>query len=115
MVVVPKQDGNLRLCGDFKVTINSALDIDQYPLPKPADIFATLSGGQRFTTLDLTHAYNQLQLDEESRKFATINTHQGLYRYTRLPLHRLLLCFNALWMQFYRVWMELLVTLMTFW
>ena len=85
VVIVPKQDGNLRLCGDFKVTINSVMDIDQYPLPKPADIFATLSGGQRFTTLDLSHAYNQLQVDEESRKFLTINTHQGLYRYTRLP------------------------------
>ena len=47
VVIVPKQDGNLRLCGDFKVTINSVMDIDQYPLPKPADIFATLSGGQR--------------------------------------------------------------------
>ena len=55
VVVVPKQDGNLRLCGDFKVTVNAALDVDRYP---SADIFATLSSGQRFTTLDLSHAYN---------------------------------------------------------
>ena len=85
VVAVPKRDGGIRLCGDFKVTVNSSLDIDQYPLPKPDDIFASLAGGQQFTTLDLTHAYNQLLLDEESRKFVTINTHKGLYQYTRLP------------------------------
>lgn len=61
------------------------LDVDQYPLPKPDDIFATLAGGQLFTTLDLSHAYNQLLMDEESQKFVTINTHKGLYQYTRLP------------------------------
>ena len=61
------------------------MSINKYPLPKPDDIFATLSGGQHFTTLDLSHAYNQLLLDEESRKFVTINTHKGLYQYTRLP------------------------------
>ena len=85
VVTVPKADGGIRLCGDFKVTVNPELDIDQYPLPKPDDIFATLSGGQHFTTLDLTHAYNQLLLDEDSRKFVTINTPKGLYQYTRLP------------------------------
>ena len=58
VVGVPKRVNSLRLCGDYKVTVNLVLDIDQYPLPKP-DIFASLSGSKLFTTLDLSHAYNQ--------------------------------------------------------
>ena len=65
--------------------MNPVLDIDQYPLPKPEDIFAILAGGKCFTTLDLTHAYNQLLLDEDSQKYVTINTHKDLYQYTQLP------------------------------
>jgi len=44
-----------------------------------------LRGGQHFTELDLTSAYQQLYLDPESQQFVTINTHRGLYRYKRLP------------------------------
>ena len=33
----------------------------------------------------LSHAYLQLVLDEESRKFTTINTQKGLFQYKRLP------------------------------
>ena len=57
VVPVPKKDGSLRLCGDYKVTINPQLQVDQYPLPKPADLFTCLTGGQSFTKLDLTAAY----------------------------------------------------------
>ena len=46
IVAVPKKDGKLRLCGDYKVTINPILEVDQYPLPKSDDLFATLSGGK---------------------------------------------------------------------
>ena len=85
IVVVPKKDGKYRICGDYKVTVNQALDVEQYPLPKPEDLFATLSGGAKFSKLDLSQAYLQLLLDEASRPYVNITTHRGLYRYTRLP------------------------------
>ena len=85
IVPVPKRDGKVRVCGDFKVTINCTLEVDKYPLPKPADLFATLAGGKKFTKLDLSQAYQQLPLEEKSRKLVTVNTHRGLFRYTRLP------------------------------
>ena len=85
IVPVPKKDERIRVCGDYKVTINQHLDVEQYPLPRPDDLFALLAGGQKFTTLDLTHAYQQLLLGDDARQYLTVNTHQGLYQYRRLP------------------------------
>ena len=85
IVPVPKKDGRFHICGDFKVSINPALDVDQYPLPKPEDLFATLAGGTKFTKLDLSQAYHQLTLHKDLMQYVTINTHQGLYHYNRLP------------------------------
>ena len=85
IVAVPKKDGTFRICGDYKVTVNSALDVDRYPLPKPDELFASLANGQKFSKLDLSQAYQQLLLEDESKKYTTINTHQGLYQYKRLP------------------------------
>jgi transposase InsO family protein len=84
VVAVPKGDGHIRLCWDYKVTLNPALEIDQYPLPKPEELFATLSGGKYFSKLDLKQAYTQMLLEEKSREYATVNTHRGLYGPTRL-------------------------------
>ena len=44
-----------------------------------------LNGGQHFTKLDLSEAYLQIELDDESKQFLVINTHKGLYRFNRLP------------------------------
>ena len=80
IVSVPKKDGRMRICGDYKVTINPVLNVEQYSLPKPEDLFASLAGGKKFSTLDLSHAYQQLLLDDDSRNLVTVNTHRGLYR-----------------------------------
>ena len=85
IVVVPKDDGQIRLCGDYKVTVNKSLKVDQHPLPRPDELFAALSRGVKFSKIDLTHAYQQMTLDTDSRVYVTINTHQGLFRYTHLP------------------------------
>ncbi|KAG8198209.1 hypothetical protein JTE90_015306 [Oedothorax gibbosus] len=50
---------SIRICGDFKLTANVAIDPDQYPLPRAEDIFASLAGGVQFSKLDLTEAYIQ--------------------------------------------------------
>jgi hypothetical protein len=85
IVPVPKADCSVRICGDYKVTVNPVLQVDQHPVPKVEDLFASLAGGKKFTKLDLSHAYQQVLLAPESRKYVTINTHKGLYRYNRLP------------------------------
>ena len=68
-----------------KVTVNRALKSEVYPLPRIEEIFAALAGGKHFSKLDLSHAYQQLVLDEEAKKLTTINTQKGLFRYNRLP------------------------------
>ena len=80
-----KPDGNVRICGDYKVTINQYFEVDKHPSPKTEDLFVELSGGEKFSKLDLKNAYNQIMLDDNSREFVTINTHKGLFRPTRLP------------------------------
>jgi hypothetical protein len=85
IVPVVKGDGSVRICGDFKVTLNPVIQNDKYPIPRIEDIYANLAGGQKFSKLDLAHAYLQIPMDEASREYVTITTHKGLFRYRRLP------------------------------
>ena len=85
IVPVPKPDGSIRLCDDYKLTVNKVAKPDVYPLPRIEELFATLAGGKGFTKLDLAHAYQQIPLEQSSKQYVTINTHKGLYQYNRLP------------------------------
>ena len=59
-------------------------------MPKAEDIFSTLNGGKKFMKLDLSQAYLQLPLDEQSQKLTTI---KGCFNTPDcpmvLPLHQL--------------------------
>lgn len=78
VVVVPKLGGKIRICGDYSVSVNPNLRTEHYPLPRIDEVFATFSGCEVFTILDLRSAYLQLRLDAHARKVLTVNTHLGL-------------------------------------
>ena len=86
IIPVLKSDKQIvRICDDFNRTVNQASKVDKYPIPKIEDLFASLSDGKSFTTLDMSQAYQQLVLDEPSKKLVVINTPKGIFQYNRLP------------------------------
>ena len=84
VVIVKKKDGSIRVTADYSTGLNRAIETYNYPLPTPDAIFATLAGNDRFTTLDLSSAFHQIELDEEAKKLMAVNTHRGLFQVNRL-------------------------------
>ena len=76
---------SVRICGDFKITVNQVSKLDHYPIPKIEDLFSQLAGGKSFMKLDLSQAYHQICLDVESKPYVPINTHKGLFQYNQQP------------------------------
>ena len=57
IVVVPKTNNKVRLCGDFRVTVNPNIEEEKYPLPKMEDLFATIGPLEYISVLDLSQAF----------------------------------------------------------
>ena len=84
LVIAKKPDGNIRICGNYKLTANKVLRLEKYPIPSLEDLLQSLQGGTKFSKLDLSHAYHQIELEPEARPFTTVNTHRGLFQFCRL-------------------------------
>ena len=65
IVPIVKDDKSIRICVDYKVTVNQAAKLDNSPILKAEDLFATLSGEEKFTKLDMSQAYWQILLEDE--------------------------------------------------
>uniref|UniRef100_A0A914WMU4 RNA-directed DNA polymerase n=1 Tax=Plectus sambesii TaxID=2011161 RepID=A0A914WMU4_9BILA len=85
IVVVAKPNGKVGICGDFKVTVNQQIHVDEHAIPTIDEIFTKMNGGEKFSNLDLADAYLQVELEEDSKDLLAINTPFGLYRYNRMP------------------------------
>ena len=44
------------------------LEVDQYPLPRPNELFGILAGGRNFSKIDIISAYQQLMLEDEPQE-----------------------------------------------
>ena len=77
-----KKNGAMRLCVDLKVHIK-VMD-EYYPIADVKTIFHKLHGASYFGKIDLSDAYYEIELDEDSKEIYTINTSQGLCNMCRL-------------------------------
>lgn len=85
LVPILKENGGIRICADYKITLNKYLKDTNYRLPNIDDILYQLREAQFFSKLDLDRAYYQLELDEESKELVSWSTHLGNYQMNRLP------------------------------
>jgi len=74
VVPVLKNTGAVHLCGDYKLTLNKAARVDKYPIPNTKYLYDKLAGGKVYTKLDLSEAYSQVEIKEQSQLLTTINT-----------------------------------------
>ncbi|XP_060550102.1 uncharacterized protein K02A2.6-like, partial [Pantherophis guttatus] len=84
-IVTPlKHDGSVRICADYRCTINKALAQSAYPVPVVQHLLHSLGSDSIFAKLDLAQAYQQLPVDEKTAEAQTIVTHRGAFKCNRL-------------------------------
>ncbi|KAK4318737.1 hypothetical protein Pmani_010278 [Petrolisthes manimaculis] len=84
LIPVPKKDGGLRLCLDFRA-LNTKLKDDKYPLPNIKAILQQLGQSSIFSCLDMYQGYHQIPLDEESIEKTAFTSPEGHWEFTALP------------------------------
>ena len=103
IVPILKPDNSIRIRGDYKTTVNQVSRVDNYPIPKVEDLLATLGGGEKCVKLDMSQAYQQLQLEAKSKQYTTISTHNIIAFLMESRL--LLVSSNVIWRIFYRTFL----------
>lgn len=82
--VVPKKDGSLRPCGDYRA-LNKVTKPDRYPIPRLHDFVNMLHDKKVFSKIDLNRAYFNIRVSPEDIEKTAIITPFGLFEFPRMP------------------------------
>jgi hypothetical protein len=78
-VLVVKQPNKLRVCIDYRRTVNLLCSRESWPLPIPEDTFHRLRGSKYFTSMDLKQGYWQVPIQPGDEHKAAFMTSDGVY------------------------------------
>ena len=78
---VPKKDGTLRPCQDYRY-LNSHTICNRYPLPLIPELIDDMKDSTLFTKFDVRWGYNNIRIHEEDQWKAAFITPFGLYEPT---------------------------------
>ena len=85
VVMVRKSDGGHRLCIDFR-KLNEVAKKDAYPMKNISEILDKLSSAKYISKIDLSEAFHQIPLAEESKELTAFPVPgKGLFHHNRMP------------------------------
>ena len=84
ILFVPKKDGTLRLCVDYR-GLNAVTIKNKHPLPLISETLARLAGACVFTQFDLRHAYHRIRVKPGHEQRTAFKTRYGTYEYLVMP------------------------------
>ncbi|OOO05787.1 RNA-directed DNA polymerase (Reverse transcriptase) [Aspergillus oryzae] len=84
ILFVPKKDGGLRLCVDYR-GLNKITVKNRYPLPLISEILDRLAGAKFFTKIDIQDAYYRIRLREGDEWKTAFRTRYGHFEYLVVP------------------------------
>lgn len=84
IVVVKNKDGSIRITTDYR-KINEFVNIDHFPMPRIDNVLERLQGAKFMTKIDLTKAFLQIPLTEDSCKYTSFITDYGQFEFLMVP------------------------------
>ena len=84
ILFVPKRDGGLRLCVDYR-GLNAVTIKNRHPLPLITETLDRLSGAKIFSKLDLKDAYHRIRIKRGDEWKTAFRTRYGHFEYLVMP------------------------------
>ena len=84
VVMVPKKNGNWRMCIDF-TTLNKFCPKDEFPLPRIDTLVDAAVGSEMLSMLDCFLGYDQIFMKKSDEEKTSFTTPFGTYCYVRMP------------------------------
>ena len=83
VVMVPKKNGNWRMCIDF-TTLNKFCPKDEFPLPRIDTLVDAAAGSEMLSMLDCFFGYHQIFMKKSDDEKTSFTTPFGTYCYVRM-------------------------------
>lgn len=84
IVLVPKPDGNLRFCVDYR-KLNLITRTSSYPIPLITELMDCFHGARYFSSIDLASGYWQIRMHPDHKEKTTFNSKFGSYYFNVMP------------------------------
>lgn len=84
VVMIPKKDGNVRVCVDYR-RLNAVTIPDRYPLPRMDDLLHEARHSPYMSTLDLQSGYWQIPIADADQEKTAFITPFGMFQFRRMP------------------------------